>query len=206
MTPTEEIDKWIAEHGNERDALNVAISRLAQAETELEPLRAQHDAYFDIEHGERIRLVQRAEAAEIELVALRARGKESEAFATHLQVKLAEAQANLTAVDAKRFEAEIRNVRLNQSIVKMVMVMKEAVENCETCRGQVNGCARCATFGNVCRDIDAALAAPDALAGVLWAALRAEHNELGKWDDEHPITSHLRVANVYAAVEAALKG
>ncbi len=60
MTPTEEIDKWIAEHGSERDALNIAIARLAA----LEPLETQHDAYFNINNGERLRLIRRANIAE----------------------------------------------------------------------------------------------------------------------------------------------
>lgn len=93
MTPTEELNKWIAEFGSERDALNVALARLslppyaevarlavelmeakaricadakklATAQASLEPLQAQHDAYFNIESGERIRLVQRANTAE----------------------------------------------------------------------------------------------------------------------------------------------
>ena len=31
MTPTEEIETWISEHGNVRDALNVALARLKDA-------------------------------------------------------------------------------------------------------------------------------------------------------------------------------
>jgi len=51
-----------------------------------------------------------------------------------------------------------------------------------------------------------ALSASDAQAGTLWRALMAEHKELGKWNDEYPVASRLRVANTYVAVEAALKG
>ena len=38
MSATEEIEKWIAEHGNMRDALNVAITRLRHAEERIEDL------------------------------------------------------------------------------------------------------------------------------------------------------------------------
>jgi len=38
MSATEEIEKWIAEHGNVRDALNVAITRLRHAEARIEDL------------------------------------------------------------------------------------------------------------------------------------------------------------------------
>lgn len=38
MSATEEIEKWIAEHGNVRDALNVAITRLRQAEERIADL------------------------------------------------------------------------------------------------------------------------------------------------------------------------
>ena len=38
MSATEEIEKWIAEHGNMRDALNVAITRLRQAEEHIADL------------------------------------------------------------------------------------------------------------------------------------------------------------------------
>lgn len=38
MSATEEIEKWIAEHGNMRDALNVAITRLRQAEERIADL------------------------------------------------------------------------------------------------------------------------------------------------------------------------
>ena len=36
MTPTEQIDQWIAEHGSARDALNVALARLAQSQKGIE--------------------------------------------------------------------------------------------------------------------------------------------------------------------------
>jgi hypothetical protein len=38
MSATEDIEKWIAEHGNVRDALNVAITRLRQAEERIAQL------------------------------------------------------------------------------------------------------------------------------------------------------------------------
>ena len=38
MSATEEIEKWITEHGNVRDALNVAITRLRQAEERIADL------------------------------------------------------------------------------------------------------------------------------------------------------------------------
>lgn len=38
MNTTEEIEKWIAEYGNVRDALNVAITRLRQAEERIADL------------------------------------------------------------------------------------------------------------------------------------------------------------------------
>lgn len=43
MSATEEIEKWIAEHGNMRDALNVAITRLRQAEERIAQLVEEID-------------------------------------------------------------------------------------------------------------------------------------------------------------------
>src|SRR3990167_6889082 len=38
ITPTQEIEMWIRQHGSERDALNVAIARIRQGEAEKERL------------------------------------------------------------------------------------------------------------------------------------------------------------------------
>lgn len=45
---TEELNEWIKEHGCERDALNVAITRLRLAEAEIESLKGRIDALSDI--------------------------------------------------------------------------------------------------------------------------------------------------------------
>jgi ribosomal protein L29 len=47
-----------------RDDVARLAAELMEMHAKLTPLRAQHDAYFDIENGERIRLVRRAVAAE----------------------------------------------------------------------------------------------------------------------------------------------
>lgn len=48
-TPTQEIERWIAEHGNARDALNVALARLAALEAEAG--RGREEVLIEI-HGE----------------------------------------------------------------------------------------------------------------------------------------------------------
>ena len=47
MTPTEEINKWIAIHGSERDALNVALARLTANAERIRVLLAEHEALRD---------------------------------------------------------------------------------------------------------------------------------------------------------------
>ena len=44
MSVTDELNQWIAEHGSERDALNVALARLHLAEAEVERLNAEADS------------------------------------------------------------------------------------------------------------------------------------------------------------------
>lgn len=132
-----------------------------------------------------------------------------------LEAELAKIRSGITAIDwlyeyDRANAAEARAAQLNESIIKMAKVMKEAVENCETCRGQVNGCARCTTFGNVCAEIDAALSAPDAQAGAPWNALMAEYEALRTYMDGDNTTSLDErwevVESKHDAVEVALKG
>lgn len=57
MTPTEEIEQWIAKHGNARDALNVALARIHSLETALKFYANQNHWMSITENSDRSNLV-----------------------------------------------------------------------------------------------------------------------------------------------------
>lgn len=124
---------------------------------------------------------------------------ERDAFETLSRRFALELLARIRA-DAKHIHAaEVRCAQMSDSIVKMAKAMKEAVENCETCRGQINGCARCATFGNVCNEIDATLSVPDeeypmpeesVITNTAYAAQKARIIELGRHVENWQAIAH----------------
>jgi len=87
MSVTDELNQWIAEHGSERDALNVALARLHLAEAEVERLRAVEVAALTQSED-----VQRNWLSPVEVAGLKAEVERLNAEADHLTVALAQVQ------------------------------------------------------------------------------------------------------------------
>ena len=128
------------------------VERIQKLEAELAPLRAQHDAYFDIENGERIRLVQGAEAAEARAVKSEALVKDYNAMCDQLYGQV----VNMVQRSDKEYDrAEAAEARA----ARLVAVVEIAVNRLESYHGHINDADKL-----LLTEARAALSAPDAQA------------------------------------------
>jgi|SRR3989304_5705034 len=107
MTPTEEINEWITKYGSERDALNVAIGRLAGLERAFAAYRA---AVSSDEAVQTITRMVQEQETHLNMIS----------HEQHERRKLIDIAATLKnraeAAEAKLAEAEARNTRLIEAL------------------------------------------------------------------------------------------
>lgn len=86
MIPTDEINGWITEHGNTRDALNVALARLATVTEKRDSLTVSLEGMLDARDGFAEKYAVEREAHKVTAVALDTTTKErNHAFSTGME-------------------------------------------------------------------------------------------------------------------------